>query len=87
MLKLIDIDAEEYYNNAIQAMEIAAGEPLYPGDERRVFTEALVAVLVGIANKCNEACNGRIRGCRGIGFVGIIWRRGRVKEIPRQNRS
>ena len=23
-------------------MEIAAGEPLYPGDERRVFTEALV---------------------------------------------
>ena len=54
MLKLIDIDAEEYYNNAIQAMEIAAGEPLYPGDERRVFTEALVAVLVGIANKCKD---------------------------------
>ena len=46
MLKLIDIDAEEYYNNAIQKMEIACGEPLYPGDERRVFTEALIAVLV-----------------------------------------
>ena len=59
MLKLIDIDAEEYYNNAIQKMEIAAGEPLYPGDERRVFTEALVAFLVGIANKCNEACNSK----------------------------
>ena len=58
-LKLIEIDAETYYNMAIQKMEIASGEPLYPGDERRVFTESLIAVLNGIANKCNAACNAK----------------------------
>ncbi len=59
MLELITIDAETIYNNCIQRMEIASGEPLYPGDERRIFAEAVVAVLVGIANKCNAACNSK----------------------------
>lgn len=58
-LKLIEIDAETLYNMAIQAMEIKCGEPLYPGDERRIFTEAIVMILVGIANKCNAACNAK----------------------------
>ncbi len=58
-LELITFDAEELYTNAIQKMEIAAGEPLYPGDERRVFAEALIEVLVGMANKCNIACNSK----------------------------
>lgn len=58
-LELITIDSETLYNNAIQKMEIASGEPLYPGDERRIFTEALVEVLVGIANKCNAACTSK----------------------------
>lgn len=59
MLKLIETDAGELYNNIIQAMEIMTGEPLYPGDERRIFTESLVQIIVAIANKCNIACNGK----------------------------
>lgn len=58
-LVLIDIDTETLYNNAVQRMEIACGEPLYPGDERRIFVEGIIALLQGIANKCNIACNSK----------------------------
>jgi len=58
-LKLIEIDSDTIYKNAIQRIEIACGEPLYPGDERRIFTEAIIAVLVGMANMTNAACNAK----------------------------
>lgn len=56
-LKLLDIDSETIYNGILQAMEIMTGEPLYPGDERRIFTEAMIQIVVAIANQCNAACN------------------------------
>ena len=59
MLKLIETDTAELYNGIIQAMEVMIDEPLYPGDERRIFTEALVQVIAGIANQVNIAANGK----------------------------
>lgn len=56
-LKLLEIDSETIYNGILQSMEVMTGEPLYPGDERRVFTEAMVQICVAIANQCNTACN------------------------------
>lgn len=56
-LKLLDIDSETIYAGILQAMEVMNGEPLYPGDERRVFAEAMVQICVAIANQCNAACN------------------------------
>lgn len=60
MLKLIETDSNTLYNSIISAMEIMTGEPLYPGDERRIFAEALVQVIVSVVNSCNVACNGKM---------------------------
>lgn len=59
MLKLIEIDASTLYNSIVQAVEVQIGEPLYPGDERRIFIEALVQIIVSMANQCNVAANGK----------------------------
>ena len=60
MLKLLEVDSKELYNGICSAMEIMTGEPLYPGDERRIFTEALVQVVTSVVNQCNAACNGKM---------------------------
>ena len=60
MLKLLDVDSETIYNGILQSMEIMTGEPLYPGDERRIFTEAIIQIIVAIANQCNSACNDKM---------------------------
>lgn len=59
-LELITIDSSVLYDNIIQSMEIACGQPLYPGDERRIFAEAVVQVAVSLANACNAACNNKM---------------------------
>lgn len=41
-IKLTTTDASTLYKTIITELEKGAGEPLYPGDERRIFGEALV---------------------------------------------
>ena len=41
-IKLTTTDASTLYKTIITELEKGAGEPLYPGDERRSFGEALV---------------------------------------------
>lgn len=55
-INLIETDSNAIYNNVLNSLEEAVGEPLYPGDERRIFGEALVALIVGINNQVNDAC-------------------------------
>lgn len=54
-LDLIDVDSTGVYTDVITSLESGVGEPLYPGDERRIFGEALVAVLVAYMSKANDA--------------------------------
>lgn len=54
-LDLVDVDAASVYADVVTRLEQEVGEPLYPGDERRIFGEALVAVLVAYASKANDA--------------------------------
>lgn len=54
-LNLVDVDPLSIYNSVVTSLESGVGEPLYPGDERRIFGEALVAVLVAYASKANDA--------------------------------
>lgn len=54
-LNLVDVDSSTIYTDVVTGLENAVGEPLYPGDERRIFAEALVAVLVAYASKANDA--------------------------------
>ena len=54
-LNLVDVDSQTIYTDVVTSLESGVGEPLYPGDERRIFAEALVAVLVAYASKANDA--------------------------------
>lgn len=55
-LSFLETDSNRIYENVISALEESVGEPLYPGDERRIFGDALVALFVSIYNETNEAC-------------------------------
>ena len=54
-LDLIDVNGASVYTDVVTGLENSVGEPLYPGDERRIFAEALVAVLVAYVSKANDA--------------------------------
>jgi phage-related baseplate assembly protein len=60
MLKLIETDSGALYDSIIEAVELETKEPLYPGDERRIFAEAITQLFVGITNLCNSACNNKM---------------------------
>ena len=53
-IHLTTTDATTIYNTLIAALEKGAGEPLYPGDERRIFGEGLVAVFVALYNSLDD---------------------------------
>ena len=55
-LSFLETDSQQIYENVISSLEESVGEPLYPGDERRVFGDALVALFVSIYNEVNDAC-------------------------------
>lgn len=50
----VDTDAAAIYTAVIDGLMNSVGEPLYPGDERRIFGDALVAVLVSMYNEFND---------------------------------
>ena len=53
-LDIITTDSKTIYNNTIGSLESELNEPLYPGDERRLFAEAQNAFLTSYQNKANE---------------------------------
>ena len=53
-IKLTTTDASTLYKTIITELEKGTGEPLYPGDERRIFGEALVPVFVALYNSLND---------------------------------
>ena len=55
-LSFLQTDSKAIYETIITALENEVNEPLYPGDERRIFGDALVAVVVAVFNQVNEAC-------------------------------
>lgn len=46
MSSLINHNAEEIYNEFLEQVENAIQEQLYPGDERRIFAEALIMIVI-----------------------------------------
>ena len=65
-LEFVETDAGTIYTAIITALEEGVGEPLYPGDERRIYGEALVAVFVAIHNTVNDAARKKmLRYARG----------------------
>lgn len=52
---LVETDAGEIYDRVITELEEGTGEALYPGDERRIFGEALAAILARAHGAINDA--------------------------------
>lgn len=50
----VDTDAADIYTAVVGSLMDTVGEPLYPGDERRIFAEALVAVMVSLYSEFND---------------------------------
>lgn len=64
--EFITTDANLIYDEVITQLEAGASEPLYPGDERRIFGEALVPLFVGMYNAINDAARQKmLRYARG----------------------
>lgn len=59
-IAFMDISAANIVEKLVTGVEQELGEPLYPGDERRLFLEALAPVIVGIINDANDACKQRL---------------------------
>lgn len=52
---LIDCDSETIYNNVLTQLEESVGEPLYPGDERRYFGEAIALLIIQLYSMADDA--------------------------------
>ena len=82
-LNFITIDSSEIYDTIITALENGCSDELYPGDERRIFGEALVAVIVATFNSVNDACRQRLlRYARGEVLDALGESRGVLRETP-----
>ena len=63
---IFETDASTIHKELVDGLQQALEEPLYPGDERRIFADALALVLVAIASKGNDQAKQRhLRYARG----------------------
>lgn len=65
-LYFTEVDAGRVSKDVLEELENGVSEPLYPGDERRIFGEALAQVIVAVYNSVNNACRQKmLRYARG----------------------
>ena len=79
-LDFIGTNSTEIYNTIITELENGVAEPLYPGDERRIFGEAMVPLFVSLYSSVNDACRQKmLRYARGEVLDAIGENRGLVR--------
>ena len=62
----VETDSAKIYTTIISSLMDYCNEALYPGDERRIFGEGLVQVLVGVFSEFNDKMKQRVlRHARG----------------------
>lgn len=76
-LNFIETNAAEISGDILQQIENGVAEPLYPGDERRIFGEALSMVIVSAFNSVNDACRQKM----------LRYARGEVLDALGENRD
>jgi phage-related baseplate assembly protein len=59
-LDFVETDARQIYNDFFTALTNELNEDLFPGDERRMFGEAWVAVLVQLMGRINDQTRQRL---------------------------
>lgn len=55
-LQFIETNAQKVHETIISELENGVNDPLYPGDERRIFGDARPEVIVAVYNSVNDAC-------------------------------
>lgn len=62
----VDADSAKLYNEVIGSLMDSCNEPLYPGDERRIFGEGIVALWVSLYSLFNDRAKQRtLQNARG----------------------
>lgn len=63
----VTIDAPTIYNTVVGQLMEECKEPLYPGDERRIFAEGIVQVFLALYSQFNDNMKQRtLAGSRGV---------------------
>lgn len=81
----IDNDPELIEQTILSSLETSIGEPLYPGDERRMFADAETALHVTMGNKFNDQAKQRfLRYARGVvlDYIGEMQNISRLQPSP-----
>ena len=79
----VETDSAKIYTAIIGSLMDYCNEPLYPGDERRIFGEGLVMVLTALYSEFNDAMKQRtLRFARGEVLDAIGERYGVVRATP-----
>lgn len=82
-INFIDTDAKKVSDTVLEELENGANEPLYPGDERRIFGEALAHVVVAVYNTVNDACRQKmLRYARGATLDALGENRDVTRHTP-----
>ncbi|MBD5469203.1 MAG: baseplate J/gp47 family protein [Lachnospiraceae bacterium] len=80
-LNFITINTSEIYEKVISTLESGCSEELYPGDERRIFGEAIVPLVVALYSSINDACRQKmLRYARGEVLDALGDNRGVTRE-------
>lgn len=83
----VETDSAKLYTTVIGFLMDSCDEALYPGDERRIFGEALVALFVSLFNEFNDKMKQRtLRYARGK-VLDAIGERSGVYRTPQANAS
>ncbi len=83
-INFLNINANDLYRQIIEELENGVGEPLYPGDERRIFAEALVPVFLAIFSSVNDAAKQKmLRYARGT-VLDALGERTNTKRLEAQ---
>ena len=79
-INFIDTDAKEVRDTIIVDLENGVTEPLYPGDERRIFGEAMAQLITSVYNTVNDKSRQRLlRYARGT----VLDALGENRDTPR----
>lgn len=79
-LEFVETDAGTIYSTIITALEKGVNEPLYPGDERRIYGEAVAAVFVSLFNTMNDVARQKmLRYARGNVLDALGQRTGTIR--------
>ena len=59
-INFLNTNSNEIYKTIMEELENGVSEPLYPGDERRIFGEALVPIFVALFTSFNDAAKQKL---------------------------